>query len=160
MGYTIQNNNSKIEIVDGIHYEKNVIKDWILDQVNDDFYTDFTTDSLLGEKEIKDNFLEKINTWTNQNSWGSGMVYNSNVLKFYDENHEFIDEYVDEQAREQGLNYTQLINSFNRRWNESKRQYDEGDIIVDIDDIKIKCTVFAIESNAYYLHEEIYSAKL
>ena len=160
MGYTIQNNNSKIEIVDGIHYTKNVIKDWILDQVNDDFYTDFTTDSLLGEKEIKDNFLEKINTWTNQNSWGSGMVYNSNVLKFYDENHEFIDEYVDEQAREQGLNYTQLINSFNRRWNESKRQYDEGDIIVDIDDIKIKCTVFAIESNAYYLHEEIYSAKL
>ena len=41
MGYTIQNKNSKIEIVDGIHYEKNVIKDWILDQVNDDFYSDF-----------------------------------------------------------------------------------------------------------------------
>ena len=68
MSYTIQNNNSQIEIVDSIHYTKNVIVDWILDQVNDDFYTDFTTDSLLGKKEIKDNFLERINTWTNQNS--------------------------------------------------------------------------------------------
>tara|TARA_R110001592_G_scaffold321613_1_gene600184 strand:+ start:669 stop:1118 length:450 start_codon:yes stop_codon:yes gene_type:complete len=149
MSYTIQNNNSQIEIVDSIHYTKNVIVDWILDQVNDDFYTDFTTDSLLGKKEIKDNFLERINTWTNQNSWGSGMVYNSNILKFYDENHEFIDDYVYEQAEEQGLNYIDLIASFGT-----------ANTMCDIEDIKIQCTVYAIESNAFMLHEEIYSAKL
>ena len=156
MTTTIQNQNTKIEILDGIHYQTNPIKEFILTEVNDNFYTDFSTDSLLGFNELKSSILEKINTWTNQDYWGSGMVYNNNILKFYDENYKFIDDYVYDQAEQQGLNYTQLIDSFNRRWNESKRQYDEGDIIVDIDDIKIKCTVFAIESNSYTLHEELY----
>ncbi len=147
MTTTIQNQNTKIEILDGIHYETNKIKEFILTEVNDDFYTDFSTDSLLGFNELKSRILEGINNWSTFDYWSSELIYNSKLLKFYEEHEDFINNYMYQQSEEQGISYTQLLDSINR----------DGTKITDIDDIKIYSTIYTIESNSYTLHEELYS---
>ena len=147
MTTTIQNQNTKIEILDGIHYETNPIKEFILTEVNDDFYTDFSTDSLLGFNELKSRILEGINNWSTFDYWSSELIYNSKLLKFYEEHEDFINNYMYESSEEQGISYTQLLDSINR----------DGTKITDIDDIKIYSTIYTIESNSYTLHEELYS---
>ena len=146
MTTTIQNQNTKIEILDGIHYETNPIKEFILTEVNDDFYTDFSTDSLLGFNELKSRILELINKWSTFDHWSSELVYNSKLLKFYEEHEEFINNYMYESAEQQGISYTQLLDSINR----------DGTKITDIYDIKIYSTIYVIESNSFTLHEELY----
>ncbi len=146
MTTTIQNQNTKIEILDGIHYETNPIKEFILTEVNDDFYTDFSTDSLLGFNELKSRILELINKWSTFDHWSSELVYNSKLLKFYEEHEEFINNYMYESSEQQGISYTQLLDSINR----------DGTKITDIYDIKIYSTIYVIESNSFTLHEELY----
>jgi len=147
MTTTLNFKNIKIEILDGIHYETNPIKEFILNETDDEFHSMRVGEEDFNFSEIKKQILDFINNWATFDYWSSELIYNSKLLKFYEEHEDFINNYMYEQSEEQGISYTQLLDSINR----------DGTKITDIDDIKIYSTIYTIESNSYTLHEELYS---
>jgi len=146
MTTTIQNQNTKIEILDGIHYETNKIKEFILSEMDDEFHSMRIGEEDFDFSEVKNQILDIINNWSTFDYWSSELIYNSKLLKFYEEHEDFINNYMYQQSEEQGISYTQLLDSINH----------DGTKITDIDDIKIYSTIYTIESNSYTLHEELY----
>ena len=148
MTTTLNYKNNKVEILDGIHYETNTIKEFILSEMDDEFHSMRIGEEDFDFSEVKNQILDIIFNWSNFDYWSTELIYNSKLLKFYEEHSEFIDNFLYEQSEEQGISYTQLLDSMNH----------DGIKITDVDDIKISSTIYTIECNSFTLHDELYQS--
>ena len=151
----MKNENTKIEnvgigvndIVSGVHYQANDIKDFILNDVLDN--TSYDREECETKREEIKIILSALDSWQTFNNWSNSLIYTSKSMDFYYEHEKVINEYVKDQALNMGFNLISFLASMNSRF---------LDTIENIDDIKLLMTIYSIESNAFDLHEEIYDS--